>query len=73
MNISLREHEPVPETIRLGSDTDEKFAGRPLAQTNIVLTIDPASRTVGMLSIPRDFFLNVPGYGMPSRLPRRPV
>ena len=55
---------PRINILLLGSDTDEKFAGRPLAQTDIVLTIDPATRTVGMLSIPRDFFLNVPGYGM---------
>jgi LCP family protein required for cell wall assembly len=48
----------------LGSDNDEKFQGQPLAQTNIVATIDPAAKTVGLLSIPRDFFLNVPGYGM---------
>lgn len=48
----------------LGSDTDEKFQGQPLAQTDIVVTIDQTAKTVGMLSIPRDFFLNVPGYGM---------
>jgi LCP family protein required for cell wall assembly len=48
----------------LGSDTDQKFQGQPLAQTDIVVTIDPTAKTVGMLSIPRDFFLNVPGYGM---------
>jgi LCP family protein required for cell wall assembly len=48
----------------LGSDNDEKFQGQPLAQTDIVVTIDPATKSVGMLSIPRDFFLNVPGYGM---------
>jgi LCP family protein required for cell wall assembly len=29
-----------------------------------VVTIDPTAKTVGMLSIPRDFFLNVPGYGL---------
>jgi LCP family protein required for cell wall assembly len=48
----------------LGSDTDQKFQGQPLAQTDIVVTIDQTTKTVGMLSIPRDFFLNVPGYGM---------
>jgi LCP family protein required for cell wall assembly len=48
----------------LGSDNDQKFQGQPLAQTDIVVTIDPTSNAVGMLSIPRDFFLNVPGYGM---------
>ncbi len=46
----------------LGSDTDEKFSnGSYLAQTDIVVTIDPASRKAGMLSIPRDFWINVGG------------
>jgi len=48
----------------LGSDTDQKFQNGYLAQTDIVVTIDPATKSVGMLSIPRDLFLNVPGYGM---------
>ena len=49
----------------LGSDTDVKFSnGQYLAQTDIVITIDPATRKVGMLSIPRDFWINVPGSGM---------
>ena len=49
----------------LGSDTDEKFSnGNYLAQTDIVVTIDPATKSVGMLSIPRDFWINVPGSGM---------
>ena len=49
----------------LGSDTDQKFtSGSYLAQTDIVITIDPATKKVGMLSIPRDFYINVPGNGM---------
>jgi LCP family protein required for cell wall assembly len=48
----------------LGSDTDAKFQNGYLAQTDIVVTIDPATKSVGMLSIPRDLFINVPGYGM---------
>ncbi len=53
----------------LGSDTDQKFTNADgshnyLAQSDIVVTIDPASRSVGMLSIPRDFWINVPGSGM---------
>jgi len=49
----------------LGSDDDQKFQGSYLlAQTDIVVTIDPTSHTVGMLSIPRDLYLNVPGFGM---------
>jgi len=42
----------------LGSDTDQKFAGVYLAQTDIVVTIDPATNSVAMLSIPRDTWLH---------------
>ena len=31
--------------------------------TMILLTLDPVTRTAGMLSIPRDLWVNVPGYG----------
>jgi LCP family protein required for cell wall assembly len=56
---------PRINILLLGSDTDEKFSnGSYLAQSDIVVTIDPASRKVGMLSIPRDFWINVPGSGM---------
>jgi LCP family protein required for cell wall assembly len=47
----------------LGSDTDGKNSA-PLAQTDIVVTIDPMTKYVGMLSIPRDLWINVPGFGM---------
>jgi len=61
---------PRINILLLGSDTDQKFgtsAGGStvyLAQTDIIVTIDPATKTVGMLSIPRDFYINIPGYGM---------
>ncbi len=46
----------------LGSDTDQKFSnGQYLAQSDIVITIDPATKKVGMLSIPRDFWIDVGG------------
>jgi LCP family protein required for cell wall assembly len=51
----------------LGSDDDYKsriLNGGVLAQTDIVVSIDPASKTVSMLSIPRDSWVNVPGFGM---------
>jgi LCP family protein required for cell wall assembly len=45
----------------LGSDTDGKYGdsngidkGTPLAQTDIIVTIDPQTGQVGMMSIPRD-------------------
>jgi LCP family protein required for cell wall assembly len=55
---------PRINILLLGSDTDQKFQGSYIAQTDIVVTIDPATKSVGMLSIPRDFYINVPGYGM---------
>ncbi len=48
----------------LGSDTDTKFDnGTFLTQSMIVVTVDPPSQTVGMLSIPRDFWVRIPGHG----------
>lgn len=37
--------------------------GAPRSDTMIVLTIDPLTKTAGMLSIPRDMWVNVPGFG----------
>jgi LCP family protein required for cell wall assembly len=31
--------------------------------TIILLTVDPVTKTAGMLSIPRDMWINIPGYG----------
>ena len=31
--------------------------------TIIVFTIDPVSKTAGMISVPRDMFVNIPGFG----------
>jgi LCP family protein required for cell wall assembly len=51
----------------LGSDDDYKsiyINHGILAQTDIVVSIDPASKSVSMFSIPRDSWVDVPGYGM---------
>ena len=52
--------------VLLGSDTDGKGndpnAGQPLAQTVIIVTIDPKTNYVGMLSIPRDMQMTDPTY-----------
>src|SRR5829696_3205469 len=37
--------------------------GAPRSDTMILLTIDPLTKTAGMLSIPRDLWVNIPGFG----------
>lgn len=37
--------------------------GPPRTDSMIVFTIDPVSKTAGMLSIPRDMWVNIPGFG----------
>jgi LCP family protein required for cell wall assembly len=51
----------------LGSDTDEKgvWQGNSyLTQTVLVASIDTATHEVDLLSIPRDYYINIPGHGM---------
>ncbi len=36
--------------------------GPPRTDTMILLTVDPVNRTAGILSIPRDLWVNIPGY-----------
>lgn len=36
--------------------------GPPRTDTMMVLTIDPINRTAGMLSVPRDLWVNIPGF-----------
>ncbi len=51
----------------LGSDDDYKsrvIYGGILAQTDIIVSIDPGTHSVTMFSLPRDTWLNVPGFGM---------
>ncbi len=37
--------------------------GPPRSDTMILLTIDPLTKTAGMLNIPRDMWVNIPGFG----------
>src|SRR5919109_107095 len=37
--------------------------GAPRSDTMIVLTVDPLTKTAGILSIPRDLWVNIPGFG----------
>lgn len=47
----------------LGSDNDQKFQNDALlAQTMIVVSIDPSAHQVTMLSLPRDLWVEIPGH-----------
>ncbi len=60
----------------LGSDNDtQKFTGGNglpgngvLTQTIIVVSLDPASKTIDLISIPRDSWVNMPGQNTCSKL-----
>lgn len=41
----------------------EANQGPPRTDSMIVFTIDPVSKSAGMLSIPRDMWVNIPGFG----------
>jgi LCP family protein required for cell wall assembly len=41
----------------------EAGEGAPRSDTMILLTIDPVAKTAGMLSVPRDMWVNIPGFG----------
>ena len=41
----------------------EVNASAPRSDTMILFTIDPVTKTAGMLSIPRDMWVNIPGFG----------
>ena len=45
----------------LGLDTREENNTR--SDTMIIVSIDPANKTVGMMSIPRDLWVSIPGFG----------
>lgn len=49
----------------VGLDYRDWLAGQgpPRSDTMILLTIDPVGKTAGMLSIPRDMWVDIPGFG----------
>ncbi len=50
----------------LGMDQRESEAGQPTrTDTMILLTIDPVGKTMGMLTIPRDLWVPIPGLSKP--------
>ncbi len=47
----------------LGVDDRGDTTAPPRSDTMILVSIDPSSKTVGMVSIPRDLLVTIPGYG----------
>jgi LCP family protein required for cell wall assembly len=47
----------------LGTDQREGEAGPPRTDTIVVATLDPQTRSAGMLSLPRDLWVPIPGHG----------
>ncbi|HEC21849.1 MAG TPA: LytR family transcriptional regulator [Chloroflexi bacterium] len=52
----------------LGIDERQLESGPWRTDTMILLTVDPDTRTAGMLSIPRDLWVEIPGYGVYDRI-----
>ncbi len=52
----------------LGIDERENEEGPWRTDTIMVLTIDPATMSAGMLSIPRDVWVTIPGYDLHDRI-----
>lgn len=47
----------------IGLDARDTDTSAPRSDTMILLTVDPLTKTAGMLSIPRDMWVNIPGFG----------
>jgi len=52
----------------LGIDEREVEEGPWRTDTLILLTLDPATKTAGMLSIPRDLWVPIPGYDLEGKI-----
>ncbi|NLG73247.1 MAG: LCP family protein [Chloroflexi bacterium] len=49
------------------SDSPDR-AGPPRADTMILLSVDPVNKTAGMISIPRDLWVEIPGMVRPNKI-----
>ena len=47
----------------LGTDRRQQETGPSRTDTMIVITLDPVAKTAGMLSVPRDLWVPIPGFG----------
>jgi LCP family protein required for cell wall assembly len=62
---------PTPAPINvllLGSDERPDEGGAGLTDTMILVTLDQASQSIGMLSLPRDLWVPIPGLGTTAKI-----
>jgi LCP family protein required for cell wall assembly len=60
---------PAPINVLLLGTDERPDEGGPLrTDTMILLTLDPASQSVGMLSLPRDLWVPIPGQGTTTKI-----
>lgn len=59
---------PAINVLLLGTDARPDEGDVPRTDTMILLTLDPQNQTAGMLSLPRDLWLPMPGLGYSSKI-----
>ncbi|WP_166805848.1 LCP family protein [Jeotgalibacillus sp. R-1-5s-1] len=61
--VELEEKDPI-SILLMGVDERPEEGDKGRADTLIVVTVNPVSNDVKMMSIPRDTYVNIPGYGL---------
>lgn len=64
--VRVQPQEPFSVLV-LGTETAPGYAGPELTDSMMVMTFDPRSKQASVLSVPRDLWVNVPGFG-PQRI-----
>lgn len=59
---------PPINVLLMGTDARPDESGPPRTDTLMVLTLDPQSKTAGMLSLPRDLWVPIPGYNTTTKI-----
>lgn len=59
---------PPLNILLLGTDTRDERNDIPLTDTMILVTFDPNHQTAGMLSLPRDLWVPIPGFGYETKI-----
>ncbi len=59
---------PPLNILLLGVDSRNDQRDPPLTDTMILVTFDPKHRTAGMLSLPRDLWVPIPGFGFETKI-----